>query len=211
MEVPGELVARNLRRHHFEQAASRASGAGANSVAQRNLVAAHRIQLARDHRHLFRRDRAFVRATEHAGHVTAHGNAVLLRRFHDRCEARQAFADRAVDVALREGFGGRGEHRDFLDPGSYGVFEAAQVRRQCTVGHAGFALDLREHLGRTGHLRYPFGRNETADFYIAKAGGAERIDQLHLVGDADRLGFVLQAIARADFDQAYLGGEGHDG
>jgi hypothetical protein len=84
--------------------------------------------------------------------------------------------------------------------------QTAQVGRQCAVGHAGLALDLREHLGRTGHLRHPFGRDETADFYIAQAGGAQGVDQLYLVGHADRLGFVLQTVARADFDQAYLGG-----
>ncbi|MNR54541.1 hypothetical protein D3C85_1747470 [compost metagenome] len=63
-------------------------------------------------------------------------------------------------------------------------------------------LDIGKHLGGAGHLRYPLGRNEAAHFYIGQACRTQVIDQTHLVGDADGLGFVLQAVARADFDQA---------
>ena len=94
-------------------------------------------------------------------------------------------------------------------PAAEGILKAAQVGRQRAVGHAGLALDLRKHLGRTGHLRHPLGRDETADFDIAQTRGAEGVHQLHLVGHADGLGFVLQTVARADFDQAHVGGEGH--
>ncbi len=198
-----------MRRDHFEQPPRGAGSAGANGVAEGHFVAAHRVQFTRNHRHLFRRDLAFIRATQHAGHVTAHGNAMLFRGFHDRCKARQAFADRAIDVALRERLGCGGEYRNLFHTRRQRIFKTAQIGRQCTVDDAGLALDLREHLGRTGHLRHPFRRDKTADFYIAEAGGAQGVDQLYLVSHADRLGFVLQTIARADFDQAYLGGEGH--
>lgn len=134
---------------------------------------------------------------------------MLFGRVHDRHEALQAFADRAIDIALGERFGRCGEHGDFLDPGGDSVFKAPQVGGEGAVSHARLALDLCEDLGGTGHLRHPFGRDETADFYIAEASGGERIDQLHLVRDADGLGFVLQTVTGADFDQAYVGGEGH--
>ena len=134
---------------------------------------------------------------------------MLSGRLHDRHETLQAFADRAIDVALGKRFGGRRKHRDFLDPGSDGVFKPAKVGGERAVSHPGFTLDLREDIRRARHLRYPFGRDETADFYIAQAGSRQRVDQLYLVGNADGLGFILQTVARADFDKAYMGREGH--
>jgi len=44
---------------------------------------------------------------------------------------------------------------------------------------------------------------------MAEAGSAEVVHQPHLVGDADWLFLVLQAVARADFDQADLFGQAH--
>ncbi|MNH26670.1 hypothetical protein D3C79_867350 [compost metagenome] len=120
---------------------------------------------------------------------------------HDRYETLQAFADRAVDVALGEGFGCGGEHRNLFHPGCQGILETAQVRRQGGVGDAGLLLDVGKHLGGAGHLRHPLGRDETAHFYIGQARRRQVIDQPDLVCHADGLGFVLQAVARTDFDQ----------
>lgn len=106
-------------------------------------------------------------------------------------------------------FGRGGEHRHLFYTCRQRVFKTSQVRRQGAIGHTGLALDLREHLGGTGHLRHPLGRDETADFDVAQAGGAQGIHQAHLVGDADGLCFILQPVTGADFDQAYKGGEGH--
>ncbi|MCY1178146.1 hypothetical protein D9M73_184850 [compost metagenome] len=124
--------------------------------------------------------------------------------FHDRNETRQAFADRAIDVALGKRFGRCREHGNFLDPSGQRILEAAQVGRQGGIGHPGFALDLCKHLGRAAHLRYPLGRNETAYLDVTQACVREVIDQAHLVGNTDGLGFILQAIARANLDQAYV-------
>lgn len=150
---------------------------------------------------------AFIRAAEHAGHVTAHTHAVLFGGVHDGHEAFQALADGAIDIALGKRFRGRREHRHLFDPRRQGVFKSAQVGRQGPVDHARLALDLGKDFGRAGHLRHPFGRDETADFYIADAGGGQGVHQLHLGLDADGLGFVLQAVARADFNQAYMAWE----
>ncbi|MNT47381.1 hypothetical protein D3C72_1840910 [compost metagenome] len=151
----------------------------------------------------------FIGAAQHAGHIPAHSHPMLSGGVHDRSETLQAFADRAIDVAPGKRFGRRREHGHFLDPGGEGIFETAQVGGERAVDHARFALDLREDLGGAGHLRHPFGRNETADFDIAEPGCGQCVDQLHLIGNTDGLGFILQAVAWADFDNAYVGGEGH--
>ncbi|MCY1421143.1 hypothetical protein D9M71_367890 [compost metagenome] len=209
MEVPGEFFTGYILCYHFEHFPRRASGAGADGVPQRDLVAAHGIELASDQSDLLRGNVTFIGAAQHAGHVPAHGHSLLSGGLHDRRETLQAFADRAIDIALGKRFGRRGEHGHFLDPGGEGIFKTAQVGSKCAIDHTRFALDLRENLGGAGHLRHPLGRHETADFYIAEPGCGQCIDQLHLVGNTDGLGFVLQAVARADFDNAYVGGEGH--
>ncbi len=43
-----------------------------------------------------------------------------------------------------------------------------------------------------------------------QAGRRQAVDQLDLGGERNRLGFVLQSVARADFHHADLAGEGHD-
>ena len=63
--------------------------------------------------------------------------------------------------------------------------------------------------GLTYYIRHNAKEAGLADFYIAQAGSRQRVDQLYLVGNADGLGFILQTVAWADFDKAYMGGEGH--
>jgi hypothetical protein len=131
---------------------------------------------------------------------------VLLGGFHHRYKALQAFADGAVDVLLREGFRRSSKYSNFFHACGQCIFKTFEVWGEGCVGDASFLLDLREHIGRTGHLRHPLGRDETADFHIAQACGSQVIDQTHLVGDADGLFLVLQTVAGADFDQADLFG-----
>ncbi|MET3148161.1 UNVERIFIED_ORG: hypothetical protein ABIB63_003959 [Xanthomonas axonopodis] len=59
-----------------------------------------------------------------------------------------------------------------------------------------------KHLGGVGQLRYPAWADEAGRFDRAQPGGRELIDQRDLVGSGDRLRFVLQAIAWANFDNA---------
>ncbi|MNV87361.1 hypothetical protein D3C71_1814780 [compost metagenome] len=112
--MSGEFVPRHLGAHHLEHPAGGTGGARADGVAQGDFVAAHGIQLPSDPSHLFRLDRTFIRAAQHAGHVTAHTDAVLFCGLHDRCETLQAVLDGAVDIALGERFGRGGEHRHFF-------------------------------------------------------------------------------------------------
>src|SRR5690606_25784706 len=64
------------------------------------------------------------------------------------------------------------------------------------------APDAGEHLGCVGQLRHPFGADEAGGLDAAQAGGREPVDQLDLVGSGNELLLVLQAIARADLDDA---------
>ncbi|MNZ36198.1 hypothetical protein D3C78_536120 [compost metagenome] len=209
--MAGQLLARHVRRDYLEQPACIACGASTDGVAQRDFVAAHVMQGLGHRGDLFGTDPAFIRAAEHAGNVTAHPHTVAARRLHDRLETLEALTDRTIDVALGERFGGGGEHCHFLHSGRQGVFEPSQVGRQGRIGNTRALLDSGKHVGRAGHLRHPFGRNETADFNVGQPGVGKVVDQAHLVRDTDGLGFVLQAVARADFDQADFFGQRHGG
>ena len=207
--MPGQPLTRNVAADHVEQHAGLAGGAGADGIAQRNLVAAHGMKLACHCGDLLRGDVAVVGTAQHAGDVATHAHLGGLGRLQQRHETLQAVGDGAVDVLLREGFAGCGEHRHFLHLRLQRGLEALEVGGERRVGDAWPALDAAEHLGGAGHLWHPFGRDEAADFDVAQAGGAQLIDQAHLVGDADRLLLVLQAVARADFDQAHGVGQVH--
>ncbi len=207
--MPGQPFARHFAGHGIEQGAGLARCAGADGVAQGNLVAAHGIQLAGHFGDLGWRYLTLVRAAEHAGNVAAHANVVFAGSLHQRREACQALGDGAVDVLLRESFGGRTEHRDFLHAGLDGRLQALHVRRQRRVSDPGLALDLREDFGGARHLWHPLGRDEAADFDIGQPGGAQVVDQTHLVHHADRLLLVLQTVTRADFHQPDLFGQAH--
>ena len=172
VEVPGELFARDVTTDHLEQAASLPGGASADGVAQRDFVAAHGEQLAGHRSDLLGCDFALIGAAKHAGDIAAHADAVGLGRVHYWDEALQTLGDGAVDVALGESLGGRGEHCHFLHPSLDGSLEALEVGRQRAIHHARLTLDAGEHLGAAGHLWHPLGRDEAAHLDVDQAGGA---------------------------------------
>jgi hypothetical protein len=53
------------------------------------------------------------------------------------------------------------------------------------------------------------GETKAVASMALEPGGGEAMDQLDLDRGGDRLLFVLQAVARPDFDDAYFAGEGH--
>src|SRR3546814_6591536 len=67
---------------------------------------------------------------------------------------------------------------------------------------ARLARDAGEHLGGVGELRLPFRTDEAGCFDALQAGGREPVDQFDFVGGGDEGLLVLQAVARADFDDA---------
>ena len=164
-------------------------GAGADGVAERDLIAPHVVERGRHFRHPRGRDLALVRAAEHAGHIAAHLDAVLARRLRDRPEALERLGDRAVDVPARKGLGGG--------------LEALEVGREHRVIDAGLAADALEHLGVIGHLRHPFRRDERGGLHRGQTGVGQPLDQLDLHGGGHLARLVLQPVARADLHDAH--------
>ena len=80
--------------------------------------------------------------------------------------------------------------------------EALQVRRQHRIGDAGLAADALQHLGVVGHLRDPLRRDERRRLDRRQAGVREPLDQLDLHRGRHLARLVLQAVARADLDDA---------
>src|SRR5690606_25502453 len=82
------------------------------------------------------------------------------------------------------------------------------------VGHQHRVMDARatgdpgEHLGGVGQLRHPPGADEAGRLDALQAGGREPVDQFDLVGAGDHRLLVLQPVARADLDDAYVAGQG---
>jgi hypothetical protein len=68
---------------------------------------------------------------------------------------------------------------------------------------------LGHHLGRIGHLRQPLGGNEGGRLDVPEAGIAEAADQLGLGRGRNRPAFVLEAVARAGFDDSDFARECH--
>ena len=79
--------------------------------------------------------------------------------------------------------------------------KALQVGRQHRIAHAGLARDAGHHLGVVRHLRHPLGADKAGDLDLFQAGGLQAVHQFDLDGGGHRLLLVLQAVARADFDQ----------
>ena len=99
----------------------RPRGSGADRVADRDLVAAHLVELARDAHDGLGIDLAFVRAAEADRNIAAHFQSARDRFGGDFGEAGEAFFDRAVRVALREAFAGGAEDDDFIGPADRSV------------------------------------------------------------------------------------------
>jgi hypothetical protein len=53
-----------------------------------------------------------------------------------------------------------------------------------------------------GHLRHPLGAHVAGDLDLFQTSGLQAVHQLDLDRGGHRLLFVLQAVARADVDQA---------
>src|SRR5690625_2795293 len=203
------------RRHgHFlrdglEHGARLGRGAHADGVAQGNFVATEVVQAARHAHYVAHRYVALVRAAEHGGNVAAHAHAIRPGMLEYRLEAFDGFVDRGVDVLAVERFTGRGEYRDVLGLDFARALVALDVRHQHRVIHAGAFVDAAVHLRGVGHLRNPGRIDEAGGLDGAQAGTAEPVDQLDLGPRRHDGALVLQAVARADFDDA--DGVGHRG
>ena len=207
--MPGELFDRHDAGAGIDHAGNRARIADADGVAERDFVAAH---VEEDFRHFggfLRRHDAFVGTADDTGNIAAHRDCQRRGGGNHRLEALQAFRNRTVDVLLREGLRGGAENRHFIRAGRDGAVETLQVRRQRSVGHARPALDAGQHDSVVAHLRHPFRRDEGGRLDHRQPGRGQALDQFDLGFARDDLFFVLQAVARADFDDFDVGGEDH--
>ena len=150
-----------------------------------------------------RLDLAVKGAAEHAGDIAAHLDAVGLGARHHRLEALDGFGDGAIDIGARKAFRRRGEHRDHLGAGGARGLVALFVGHQHMEFAAGMMVDAAQHLVRIHHLRDRLRRHEGADLDGMQPRADQRLDEGDAVGDADRRLLVLQAVARADFDDAH--------
>ena len=76
---------------------------------------------------------------------------------------------------------------------------------------AGGWLERAHDVGAVGHLRHALGRDKAAGFDMRQASSGQALDQLQLDVGRHRRGFVLQAVARADFHQGDMRGIAHVG
>ena len=133
-------------------------------VGDRDLVAAHGIELAREVNHGLGFHVPFVGAAQtdrdDAAHLEPARNGFGA---HFR-EAREAFGNRAIRIALGKTFGRCTEYNDFVGAGCDRGIEAFAVRNEDGIGHARLAAYSRHHFGVVGHLRHPFGRYERGGF-----------------------------------------------
>jgi hypothetical protein len=127
--MPGQAVTRNMHCAGFNHFSRRAWRTGTDGVSQRHLITAHCVQIARDTGDLVCTDLALIRATQHAGDITAHFDSCSLGCFKHRCEALDAFGDRAIDIALGERFGSGSKYGDFSHASLKGGFQALEIGR----------------------------------------------------------------------------------
>ena len=187
--------------------------AHANRVGHVQALHADALHEAGQMAHALGRDLAFVRATHRAAHGAAHSNARRARRRHHGRKALNTVGDRAVDVALAEGFTGRSKDHDLVGPefarcrqrGS----QPLHVGRQHRIAHASLPRDAGHDHGGVRHLRHPLGADEAGDLDLFQSGGLQPLYQLDLDGGRHRGFFILQAVARTDIDQLNAGSKFH--
>ena len=177
-----------------------------DGVGDVDLVAAHGDIAPGDVDHGGDRDLALVGTAERATQRAAQAQAVGLGGRGDRLEAIERFGDRTVDVSLREGLAGGTENDDFVGARGKRRVEAFHVGGEYGVDRARAPADLRHHFRGIRHLGRPFRRDERRGLDVLEAGVGEPVDQFDLDLRRDELLFVLQTVARGDFDDFDFGG-----
>src|SRR6266849_2463561 len=207
--VTAELADRDLFCNGFDHRADASRCSDSDRVAQRNLVAAHLVELFRQRGDSLRLHLAFVGASRRAGNVAAHAHLACPRGLDDRGEALEALRDAAVDVPPAKRLGGGTEYGDLLGARGARRFEALQVRHEHRVGHARLPAQPGHDLRAVGHLRNPFGRNEGGRFDRGQPRVGEAVDEVDLDLGRNPPRFVLQAIAWAYIDNSHFPREAH--
>src|SRR3977135_1476878 len=174
----------------------------ADGVAKRDFEAAEIPQQLCHVHHGLRLHLAVIGATEHAGDIAADLDAVSLGSDDDRLEAVDGFGDRAIDIGPRKASRGRAKYRSPPGAGRARGVVALFVRHQHVEFAVWMVTDATQDLIRIHHLRDRLRRYERSDFDGVQPGADQRLDKGDAGHDADRRLLVLQAVARADFDDA---------
>src|SRR6267378_3967326 len=207
--MTAELGHRDLFCDGLDHRADASRRSDADRVAERDLVAAHLVELFRQRGDRLRLHVAFVGASRRAGNVAAHAHFAFPRGLDDRGEALEALRDAAVDVLPAERFGSGAEYGDLLRARCARRFEALQVRNEHRVGHARLPAQAGHDLRAVGHLRNPFRGYEGGRLDRRQPRFGEAMDELDLDLGRDPLRFVLQAIPWAYIDDSHLPREAH--
>src|SRR5882724_312601 len=88
--------------------------------------------------------------------------------------------------------------------------EALHVRNEHGVSDAASLADAGHHFGVVGHLRHPLGRHERGGLDRRETRVLEPFDQLDFHRSRHAPGFVLQAVARCDVDDADFARQAHE-
>lgn len=158
--MSGEILQRRFFRYHFDQISSSSRRAHANSVSQRNFIAAHIQQFCRNVRHPARLYLAFVRTIQNAGNIAAHTHTICLR-CHTYCiKTCQSLGDGTVGVSAGKCFAGAGKYCNLPDASGQCRSETFHVGNQRGVAYAELLAYARHDRYMIRHLRHPPGRHE---------------------------------------------------
>jgi hypothetical protein len=175
----------------------------AGGVAERHAAHAEVAQPPCDVGDLLDRHLALERAAERGRDRALDRDAGRVRDAHDVLEASEGFLDRAIDVLLIVGLGGREEHPDLVDPGGSGAVRAPGVGHECGELSAARAVEPGQNLGGVDQLRHRARRHERGELDDRHPGADQLVDQRDLGRGRDELALDLEAVARPDL------GHGH--
>src|SRR5699024_8693587 len=150
------------------------------------------------------RDIALIRTTEHCGNIATHTHAIGLGLFQHRHEALDGFVDGGIDVFAVERFTGGREYGNFVDADTTRPFVTTQIRHQYRVINARLSIDPLNYLRCIRHLRNPVRLDEAGGLYGLQASQGQPVNQIDFGLCRHNGSLILQAVARPDFDYAYV-------
>jgi hypothetical protein len=119
--------------------------------------------------------------------------------FVDHLLARPAYVGERMRCASRY------RDRDLVHSGIDGGFSTFHVRHQCHHRPIRQRHRVPHDVGGVGHLRQQLRRNERSDLDLAQTGRVQSVDPGELGCSRHRPRNALQAVARADFTDQYIG------
>jgi hypothetical protein len=151
------------------------------------------------------RDFALERAAER--HANGHGrlDPRIVREPSDFAPALHQPIRRRAGIADRKAVRGRQHEIDFLGARRRRPLEAPAVQHQRDVADAVVLRQAGHDRVAVSHLRYFFRIDEARHLDAAETRRDRARDQLELVFGRDDFRFVLQPVARADFEECEAG------